>query len=327
MLSSINKRFFRLAVGPNIGRETDTDISARCPVCGDSAKSKNKKRLHLYHNSGVELVHCFNGDCPVQNRTMYTFLRDFFPAYFAQYKRENFDGKLQNLASGEQDVFSGISVSKKETAILTQDLSPHMLDLAKSPEGMAYIRSRGLGYDPDRFGKWFYGTKDLKIGGTLYKVTDSVIIPLYYNGEMYGFYSRNTKFKSFYTYMNDANVGYKVWNWFSADPTKELYIFEGIFDAISSGLENVVALMGAKIPSERLMEAKKPVFVLDNDRTGLINTIEYAKQGHMVYIQPEGYPQKDMNSLMVETGECPAELIKRNLYTGISAEVRIKSKL
>ena len=57
--------------------------------------------------------------------------------------------------------------------------------------------------------------------------------------------------------------------------------------------------MGAKIPEERLKELKKPIFVLDNDRTGILNSINYAERGYSVYVQPNEYKEKDMNELML----------------------------
>ena len=86
--------------------------------------------------------------------------------------------------------------------------------------------------------------------------------------------------------------------------------------------------MGAKITQERLNELKKPIFVLDNDKTGILNSIEYAKKGYTVYIQPDIYKEKDFNELMLNHPELDMQkLICDNLYTGISAEIRLKAKL
>lgn len=331
MLSRVNIKFFKMAVGSeNIRKETDVDITARCPICGDS-KNKNKARLHLYEKNGLELCNCFNGDCSAKNKTVYSFLRDFFPSLIGQYKRENFGSTMEKLASGE-DVFGTLSSTKKEQPkkekeVITQDLSQFLKPMNDSPQALEYIKSRGI--DPikcqEKYGKWFYGFQDLKIGETLYKITDSVVIPLYYEGEMYGFYSRLIKEKMFYTYMNDANIGYKIWNWFSVDKNKPVFIYEAIFDAISGGLPNSIALMGAKLPDERLKELKHPIFVLDADKTGIENSISYAKLGHRVFVKPPE-SKKDMNENLKAGINCP-EMILKNLHTGISAEVRLKSLL
>lgn len=330
MLQRLDVKYFKLAVGlDNIGKETEVDIVARCPVCGDSRKNKKTKRLHLYTKGTVTNVNCFNGDCPVHNKTMYSFLRDFFPALLNQYKKENFGNTLEKLANGEtEDVFQQFKQEEEteSTDILVHDLSPYLQDIAEVPEALAYLEGRGYTYNEQRFGKWYYGFQDLNIGETVYRITNSIVIPLYYKSEMYGFYSRNIENKTFYTYMHDANIGYKIWNWFKVKKNEPVFIFEGIFDAIASGLPNSIALMGAKIPEERLNELKKPVFVLDNDKTGLINSLEYSTRAD-VYIQPDKYVEKDMNDLKLNNNINVSDLILKNIFSGISAEVRIKAKL
>jgi hypothetical protein len=280
----------------------------------------------------VTNVSCFNGDCAVHNKTVYSFLKDFFPALLEQYKKENFRNTMTKLANGNiEDVFGTFkraSEPKKEKEVLIHDLTPYLKDLNESSEGIEYLKNRGINYYPKQTGKWYFGYQDLKIGEILYKITDAIVIPLYYESSMYGFYSRSIKDKTFYTYMHDANIGYKLWNWFTADKTQKVYIFEGIFDAISSGMLNIIALMGAKMTEDRLKELKYPVFVLDNDKTGLLNSLEYAKRGFTVYIQPNKYKEKDMNELMLNNPDLDIpELIQQNTFSGISAQVRIKSKL
>lgn len=57
MISSINKKYFLTAVsGSRLGKQTDVDISVKCPICGDSSKNKNSTRLHLFHKNGKEFI-------------------------------------------------------------------------------------------------------------------------------------------------------------------------------------------------------------------------------------------------------------------------------
>lgn len=356
-LDRLDIKFFKQAVGhERLGRETDNDISARCPVCGDSRKNKNSKRLHLYKKGEVTNVNCFNGDCPAQNKTMYGFLLDFFPSLLDSYKRERFQENMHSLASGETDVFGSIvdkpeslelddwedsEIARKENLdkrpirpITTFDLSNYIKDIEEIPAALEFLNNRGIIYDPDLFGRWFYGYQDLEIGDTVYKVTNCIIIPLYYDisdvSTMYGFYARSIGVgsKYFCTFMHDVNIGYKVWNLFNINKSEPVYIFEGIFDAISSGKKNIIALMGAKIPDGRLSELEKPIFVLDNDRTGWKNSLEYADKGFNVFIQPNKYKEKDMNELMQKHPDLdiPA-LINNNIFKGIMARVKISSLL
>lgn len=330
MLSRIDIKYFKMAIGSSrISSESDVDITAKCPMCGETQKHKNKKRLHLYEKNGLNLVHCFNSGCVLDsNMTVYSFLRDFYPGLLDQYKRDTFSNTMQKLSNSE-DVFESYKQKDKQnqTNIVTHDLSPYINDIINAPEAINYLKKRSIFYDEKKYGKWYFGYQDLKINDKIYKITNSIIIPLYYNSNMYGFYSRNITNKFFSTYMNDVNVGYKIWNWFSIDKNKPTYIFEGIFDAISSGIENSIALLGAKIPDERLSELKDPIFVLDNDSTGLRNSLEYSKK-YKVYIQPTKFKEKDMNELLKNNPFLDIKkLINDNLNTGISAQIMIKSKL
>lgn len=326
MIDSINKKYFLIAVSSAlIGKITDDDIAVRCPVCGDSQKKKNSTRLHLYHSNGNnrDYVNCFNGDCSLNSpRGVYSFLKDFYPSLIDGYKRENFTNTIENLSKTE-DVFKTF---KKKVDIKTYDLSQFFIKIEDSQECLDYISGRGLEYNKEKYGQWYYGITDIIINDTMYKINNSVIIPLYYEGEMYGFYSRSIDKKDFYTYMDSANTGFKIWNWFNIDKTKPVYIFEGIFDAIASGLDNSIALMGAKIPNERLDELDNPVFVLDNDKTGIKNAIFYSDK-YNVFVQPDDILQKDMNEILTKTNINPSTLIKENIFRGISAQTRLKPKL
>lgn len=354
MLSQLEIKYFKTAVGQeNIGKESLVDINARCPVCGDSQKNKRSKRLHIYSKNNITRVNCFNGNCEINNKTMYGFLKSFYPNLLENYKRENFIQNLSNLSNQTADVFAEIvedSNSLKDNdfgsvdswfpesqdythkkseikPVLTHNLFDYFENLIEHDEAIAYLNKRGFDYFNSSY-EWHFGKQDLQIGDKLYKLNNAIIIPLYYEKEMYGFYSRNIYNKEFFTYMPEQNIGFKIWNWFQIDKSKQVWIFEGIFDALSSGLDNVIALMGAKIPEERLKELKHPIFVLDNDKTGILNSIEYSKRGFKVYIQPNDLKEKDMNELMLNHTELNvSEMIKENIFTGISAEIRLKAKL
>jgi len=319
MLNYTDIKFFTLAVGAErIKRETELDISAKCPVCNDT-----EARLHLYEKNGKTLVHCFHGTCTVHHN-LWNFLKLYAPNLLDSYKRETFGETMKSLG--------GLSTPKKYkiTVPITtvEALSGLLLPLEESEEGINYLLKRGIQYDKNKFGKWYFGYQDLMIDGILYKITNSIVIPLYSEKyEFYGFYSRSINSKNFITYNHPDNIGFKIWNWFDIDKELPVYIFEGIFDAISSGKTNIIAALGAKIPSERIKELKSPVFVLDNDKTGFKNSIEYAKQGFTVYIQPDNIHEKDMNEVKLRhTDINMSTLISENLFSGILAQVKLGTK-
>lgn len=309
-----------MAVGQDrIKRETDLDISAKCPLCNDK-----EPRLHLYERDGTTLVHCFRGECG-HHSNLWNFLKLQSPELIDSYKRETFGETMKSLGGSLE-----ITPKKKEkTTITVVDLRELILPLESTSEGLNYLNGRGITYNKELFGEWFYGFQDLNIDETLYPITNSIIIPLYNEDrEMYGFYSRSTKDKKFITYMHENNIGYKVWNWFNIDKELPVYIFEGIFDAISSGKKNIIALLGAKLPDERLKELKNPVFCLDNDPTGWKNSIHYAQLGYNIFIQPSSYIEKDMNNLLNNHPELNiSQLINDNIYSGLAGAIRLKTKI
>lgn len=326
MIKTVEAKYFKMAVGVNnLGKVTNSDISARCPICGDSKKNKNSKRLHIYNKgTNLSLVRCFNGECTV-NHNIYSFLRDYYPAIFEQYKRETFQDNISDLKDSWDNIELNLPKEDTKNFVITHhDLTSHFIELSQSTKGLEYLRGRKINYYPEKFGKWYFGKHDIKIGDKTYYIQDAIIIPLYENGIMYGFYSRKIAEKIFFTYNPEVNLGYKIWNWFNVNLNEPLYIFESIFDAISSGKTNIIALMGAKLPEDRLKEIKEPIFCLDNDKTGIKNSIEYAQMGYKVLVLPDSIKEKDMNEIMKNHDFNMSEFVDNNIESGISAIVKLK---
>lgn len=379
MLDFIDKKYFKLAIGNNLGRETDVDISAKCPICGDSKIHANEKRLHLYAKNGITLVHCFNGDCQVVPQSLGKFLKFFYPDLYSSYRREksfrnisdfknNFLSSNVESGSDSEDIFKKIKTDIEAKAdsgtdsellkseakageteakanekrydvvkLATFDYSSFFVRIKDSEEAISYLKSRhfDLKDTEDLLGDWYISKINMNIGERFYNLKDSLIIPLYVPLDelgskfaMYGFYSRSISSKTFCTFMPEANQGYKIWNWFNINKEEPVYIFEGIFDALSayhSGIRNVIACMGATIPNERINELKDPVFCLDNDKTGFLNALKYCKN-YKVLVLPDDVKQKDMNE-MLKAGLDIKSLIQNNIYKGIMAEIKIRKKL
>ena len=366
-MDPIDIRFFKMAVGSDrIRQETPTDITARCPICGDSRISKSKARLHLYEKNGVTLVNCFN-ECSVQNLTMDKFLRNFYPSLHSSYKDEKGSNSLLTLKSlvqcqGEQsnlfgglgdfdmDLYQGDQGDSNSEVVGTVPTNednednevvrlgigtigtnpPRLFDLTpnfKKDDNKVtqYCKSRGIDYNKEW--NWFIG-KNICIDGKNFPIKDYVIIPLYCGNTMYGFYSRSLYEHKFFTYIPSNNVGFKVWNLYNIDIEKPVYVFEGIFDALSAyqcGITNVIACLGATPPLD-LLKGMDLVFCLDNDRTGYLNSIKYLKQGYKALIYPDSIKHKDTND-MLKDGIDIKDLILNNIGSGILAQVKIQRKL
>lgn len=322
MLNPLNIKFFKMCCH-DIGKETLIDISARCPVCGDSKKNKSIKRLHLYHKGGNDFVKCFNGDCPV-NTNMYNFLRLYFPDKLYDYKRECFHQKifLNDIDFVDKGNDKEIIETDDIPEFKTIDLENLLIPLEQSELGLNYLKSRNIDYkDCSKFGQFYFINTDIIIDEKLYKIQNSIVIPFYRLNKIYGFYSRKTDIKDFKTF--NLNKDYKLWNWFNIDKEQPVYIFEGIFDALSSGKTNVIAQCGIDIPEERLKELKNPIFCLDNDTTGIKKMIEYAKD-YNVLVYPSDFNYKDLNSALQDNKRLE---INNYIQKGFKAVIELKKLL
>lgn len=400
MIDRADVKYFKLQVQEsNIKSENLVDIQACCPVCGDSHYG-NKARLHLYHKNNLTFVNCFNGGCPVENRTMFTFLRDFFPDLLPNYKRETFQTRMNSLkeefGSSKSDIPQNAfgDISKEKTNFfddLPTNLTQHVNELKEpkvtqnafgnlktsepkkdncsndlvkdikeikriqpknkietlalqkvllpfeNSEAHKYLSSRGLEHNK-KYGDFFYSRNDLTLDDEKLIINNSIIVPCYYNNEIYGFYSRNINKKYFHTFIW-KNTGYKIWNYFNQEPNKRTYVFEGVFDQMQSSLDlnneaNIIASMGQKISDERIKDIEEfgceVVFVLDQDKTGLMNALDYAKRGFSVYVPPQKYKGKDINTLKLDYNLTPEEMktiIKENIFKGIQAQIKLKQLL
>jgi hypothetical protein len=327
MLNHKSIKYFKQAVNATSYKETNLDVACRCPICGDSTKKSNSKRLHLYKKGDLELVNCFNAGCACENKTIYSFLRDFYPHLLPAYKKETFGDKIDNLKQHQtlgDLVQHGISDTVK-----VEEPKPTLFDLSMffdplTSEYLDYLTGRGI--SPHFNNTWYKGKENIKIGEITYNIKDYLIIPLICDGLCYGFYSRSIKEKDFITFV--STPGFKVWNWFNIDKKKPVYIFEAIFDGISTGNQNIIANLGAKLPKERLDQLKDPIFCLDNDKTGIEMGIKYAEQGYKVFVMPSVFNEKDFNELKLNQPTLDIKkMIDDNTYKGISAITRLKAKL
>lgn len=331
MLDPIDIKFFKMAVGAQrIKSETPQDITARCPICGDSKYSKNKARLHLYQKNDTTLVNCFN-ECSCQNKTVYNFLKIYYPNFLEGYKSEKFKNNLKNLSNSDfLGDFEYFKEDIKEKEINDLESPPVLFDLSKvfkiSEKTEDYLKSRSLKYS-EEFGKFFLG-ENVTIDNKNYPVKDFIIIPLYYKDKWYGFYSRSLKEHKFYTYIPEKNQGFKLWNYYNIDTSKPVYIFEGIFDAISAyqnGFTNVLACLGATPPLERLKDLNC-IMCFDNDRTGKVNSIKFAKKGFKVLTYPDDLKYKDFNE-MIQNNYDIKNLFLNYIKESINAVVYIQRQL
>ena len=404
-LSDIDVKYFLMVMQGEIGKISDSDISASCPICNEGRSYGRKKRFHLYIKDSYDHanVKCFNCD---YSSNMYGFLKENHPKEFQLYQNEkrgsslkelkmvfNYDEDDEETPIDTSDICTGLDFSETTTNVddvdtntnntvnvidinegheekalsseeinmfssgldfgdtedtlitpstpstpSTQDtpvkdgdvfLIPPVEGFTKIPDdALQYIRNRGIEPKED----WLYSPKMNKVTFNKNKITLSefIIIPLTKGDKWYGFQALAWKHKQFFVYMVAGNSGHKHWNFYNVDKSKEVYIFESIYDAMSSGLENSIAQLGANLGEESLKELEKPIFCLDNqhiDEKSKEETLKYLEQGYSAFIWPEGADKfKDTNDLrkIRVPYEKIANMIKNNINKGMKGILKIK---
>lgn len=330
MLNSINVKYWELChTSSELGPHRNSDYSARCDICGDSKKRKNLKRLHLYTKDSYsgDSIKCQN--CSYTG-TMYAYLRDYHPNLVSAYAQEVGMTKIQML----KESITRIEQVVKKNTLYTFERPSELVNPTK--DVVEYLKSRG--FTKEILSNHTYnGFKVLLSQGMLHlgkekdkvvNLKDYIVIPLLEGDKWYGFYSRSIREKIFYTYLPDENTGYKLWNWFGVNKKDKVYIFEAIFNALSTSLPGV-ACLGSDIDETKLKELSKPIFVFDNDSTGREKSLKYAKKGHQVFIWPTEIKQKDVNDLLRDgmTVEEIDELIINNIFEGIVAVTKLTLRM
>ena len=357
-LDVLDIKYFKYAVGTNIGKETPNDIASRCIICGDG-KDKKKKRLHLYTKVGYDhdVIKCFN--CEFTGN-MFTFLKTASPHLYEQYKNEKRSASFEWLKAqhkttqkepefNDAEIWFGDKPKPKEISVpepepeveLNADprkmpdnvfyLPEEFIPASASPEATEYLDGRRISTEGI-----YYSEEWIKFNGKKMPLKNSIIIPLWVNEDKkicYGFQARNISTKFFYTYIPEENSGWKVWNWFNIDPSKKIFIFESVFDAMSSGLprDQMVGALGADLNDDRINEVQDVIFCLDNqfqDVTSKVKSQELLKKGFKVFIWDTTIPEKDANKWLQNHVELNpvdfAKIILTNIYEGTKGILKIK---
>ena len=309
----------------------------RCPFCGDSKKNQRKKRGWLLWNEPFDTYIFSRHNCGI-NTNFDKMLEENFIDEYNLYRSETRATRLEKY-KGEYKPQVLVIKSKKKVEEKNPLKNPHNLKLFDKPSifepieqhkaGMEYLDGRLLsGLYKDYM--VYYGVGKMKHKGVELDFTDMIIVPFVLGDKWYGFQARSIKEKKFLVILPEENQGFKVWNFFNVDLTKPVYVFESIYDAYSSGKENVIAQAGATL-SDSVLKLIKPIFCLDNqfqDDTANKESMKYIDKGFNVFVWDNRIKEKDFNSLLVKVGlnnkNKISKLIDNRVYKGLRGTVSLR---
>ena len=304
-----------------------THFLARCILCGDSKKSKRKKRFNLDYNSGQPMWHCFNcarsgsflqlhskllGISEDESKKMlYRFEPDYLIQRLSNRKRKKI---MSEIGHSNHNYLLDDCVSKdmKVDSILYKRWI-YVLD--------QFYSDRHI---PDAY-KLFFAYKGPYKG--------RIIVPVYDdNHNIIYFQARSTPGSNIMPkYKNPTlSKGYVVFNEYKFKRDKYIIVTEGLIDAMMIG-DQGTACLGSSISDDFISRVikltdKGLIIAFDNDKPGfesLEKLMDESKYSKMVkyFLMPASYSDsEDINKCVVKHNiEDVYPFILDNSYSYISA--------
>lgn len=300
-------------------------INFRCPICGDSQKSRSKARGWLLERDNKFSYYCHN--CGASQGFNF-FLKTVDPLLYNDYIAEKFvanttissTNKLEQFKTEAPKFTSNPLKELKKVSQLQPDhpikkyiqkrkIPPkHHYRLYFAPKFKTWINS----IIPDKF-------DPKKIG----KDEPRLIIPfLDEEGQVFGVSARgfDPNAPRYITIMFEERP--KIFGLDKVNFNEPYYIVEGAIDSMF--LENAVAMNGAEGNTSGVKNVENACFVFDAEpRNKDIHKRmqKVIKNGHKICIWPSEVPGKDINEMYL-AGLDPEKMIEDHTYKGLQAELK-----
>lgn len=303
-------------------------INFRCPICGDSQKSRSKSRGWLLERDNKFSYYCHN--CGASMGYSF-FLKTIDPLLYNDYVAEKFvanthadDTKKDNTDQFKtkapvfkKDPLKGLKkVSQldynhpiKKYVVSRQIPSQHHYRMFFAPKFMTWINT----IIPDKF-------DTSKIG----KDESRLVIPFVdENGKCFGVSARgfNPKGIRYITIMFEERP--KIFGLDRVNLEHPYYIVEGALDSMF--LENAISMNGAEGNGNSANENAIYVFDAEPRNKEIHKRMEKViKQGYRICIWPDNVVAKDINDMHLK-GVNVEKLIEDNTHKGLQAELKFQA--
>lgn len=307
--------------------------NCRCPICGDSQKSKTKARGWILEKDNTALFYCHNCGASLSLRN---FLKAVEPALHNDYVMD-------------------MGMEKRKRAESTQPLSPLDTLIHKQPEFKKktsplhklkkvsqlendhfvkkYIENRRIPvskhyklYYAPKFNQWV----NSMIPGKMPRNNDEPRLVLPFidtEGKMFGFQGRALRSSSlrYITIMLDEYMP-KIFGLDTCDFNKRYYVVEGPIDSLF--LSNSVAMAGADGNGSGLSNTQNGVFIFDNEPRNkeIVTRMEKClEKGYNVFIWPKDISANDVNDVILSGVSQPdfEVIIDNNTYNGLTGKLQL----
>ena len=316
-------------------RKDDNIWNMRCPLCGDSRKSKTKARGYILGKGGKFMYTCHN--CNV-SMPFGRFLEQVDPAAYEQYRRETF---LERVGTTDRIVEPAPDISKFITPKFIKYTA--LADLRKISQlelnhpARRYVVKRNI--PPAMHSKLFYAPKFKTWTNKLKpdkfdlskKDEPRLVIPFVdQGGNLFGYQGRSffDVEPRYITIILDEEKP-RVYGLDRIDLRERVYIVEGPIDSMF--LHNCLAMGGAHLDKTTAQIGLKPgntTIVYDNEprNKDIVAAIEKAiSLGFSVCIWPDDMQHKDIND-MINSGLTSKQIqqtIDDHTYSDLLAKMKL----
>jgi len=301
-------------------------INFRCPICGDSQKSRTKSRGWLLEKENRFLFYCHN--CGASHGFQ-NFLKVVDPLLYNDYIADKFIKKdKKEEFQFKDDTGKKLSVLKDNPLKKIKKVS----QLSHTHAIKRYISSRQIParhhyrlYYVKAFKSWINGIIPDKFEN-LDKDEPRLVIPfLDKNKKVFGVSARgfNPNGVRYLTIMFDDVP--KVFGLDTVDFERPYHIVEGAIDSMF--LSNAVAMAGADGNVSAFENMDNAVFVFDAEPRNkeIHQRMERViRQGYKICIWPDNMKGKDINEMVLNGVTDVEQVIKDNTYKGLEANLRLQ---
>ena len=296
----------------------------RCPICGDSERSKFKARGYLFFHKGTMMMKCWN--CGI-SYSFGNFIKRIDPLLFDEYSREVYKEQFTNIEKSpvKFDIippkYLGTPLAQlKKISQLPYDHYAKQYILNRKIENFWHSK---LFFCP-AFAAW----TNLMIPDKLPTTNDEprLIIPLCdQSGKMFGYQGRSFKKKTtlrYITIMLEERP--KVFGLDTINKKERVYLTEGPIDSMF--LANGAAMVGADVnPTELFNDF---VMIYDNEprNKNIVQRVDSCiEKGYNVCIWDDTFKGKDINEMILNGADDQhiKIVINKRTFTGLQAKLEL----
>ena len=302
----------------------------RCPICGDSQKSKTKARGWILEKDNSAIFYCHNCGASLRLRNL---LKAIDTNLYNEYvidslleknpKKETTKplDKLTQRRPKFEKSNSPLKSLKKVSSLPYNHSCRKYIDSRKVP-----INQHHRMYYAKNFVEWVNSIKPDALPERREDHSRLVLPFIDKQGNIFGFNARafSKDQLRYITIMLDDKP--KLFGLDRLDSTKRYSVVEGPIDSLF--LQNAVAMVGSDSNANGLPNAENAVFVFDNEprNQDIVSRMSKCiKNGHFVCIWPERIDEKDVNDMVLSgiSHEEIQNIINSNTHKGLEAELKL----